>query len=381
LRNRISRLLALAGSTATLLICTSPASAQTENAESKTRLLDGYAKTFGVASTEAERRLRLQREIGLIGAKMKRDPAYAGHYIEHKPVYRVVAKFTGDATAALAKYTQDPLWTPEVAAVPYGELQATQSRLYPILKGLGFESASRIDIPTGEVQFAVLDPVAVQRLVTAGTLAAPDYVKFVKAENLDTRREASVEGGRELLSSTGSCTSGFTIVQTGTTNRFLTTAGHCPGALTYNNMSLPVQGQRWETKYDYQWHTAPGFTRLPNVIYEGFEALLPITAVYDRSWMSIGDWVCKWGSVTGWTCGGISDLDYSAMGYGGFVEVHQPENRNLSDPGDSGAPWYNAYYQEAWGVHSDSSSFRENDAFFMPVSNMRDWGHQVLTSP
>jgi hypothetical protein len=109
--------------------------------------------------------------------------------------------------------------------------------------------------------------------------------------------------------------------------------------------------------------------------------LLPITAEYDYSWMQWGDWVCKWGSATGWTCGGISNLDYNALGYGGFVEVHQPEGTNLSNPGDSGAPWYNNYYQEAWGIHSDSSNINPNDAFFMPVSSMRDWGHQVLTSP
>jgi hypothetical protein len=123
----------------------------------------------------------------------------------------------------------------------------------------------------------------------------------------------------------------------------LATAGHCPGTLTYNNVSLPVQGQRWETRYDYQWHTAPGFDRLTNVIYEGLGSLLPITAEYDYSWMQWGDWVCKCGSATGWTCGGISNLDYSALGYGGFVEVHQPEGTNLSNPGDSGAPWYNPF--------------------------------------
>lgn len=186
---------------------------------------------------------------------------------------------------------------PQVATVPYRELQATQSRVYSLLKGLGFESASRIDIPTGRVQFAVLDPAAVERLVAAGTLALPSHVKIIKAANLDPQREASVEGGRPL--SGGTCTSGFTILQTGTTNRFLATAGHCPGTLTYNNMSLPVQGQRWETRYDYQWHTAPGFDRLTNVIYEGLATLLPITAEYDYSWMQWGDWVCKWGSATG----------------------------------------------------------------------------------
>ncbi|HYW15022.1 MAG TPA: hypothetical protein VE891_02570 [Allosphingosinicella sp.] len=53
MRKRLSRLLVLSGSAATLLICTSPASAQTENGESKTRLLESYAKAYGVTPAEA----------------------------------------------------------------------------------------------------------------------------------------------------------------------------------------------------------------------------------------------------------------------------------------------------------------------------------------
>lgn len=80
----------------------SGATAQQASQESKSRFLKSYADTYGVAQGEAERRMKLQREIGKLGAQMKQDPAYAGHYIEHKPVYRVVARFTGDASVALA---------------------------------------------------------------------------------------------------------------------------------------------------------------------------------------------------------------------------------------------------------------------------------------
>jgi hypothetical protein len=114
---------------------------------------------------------------------------------------------------------------------------------------------------------------------------------------------------------------------------------------------------------------------------EGFDALLPITAIWYYEDMQMGDWICKWGSSTGWTCGGISNLNYNAMGAGGFVEVHHPDGTNLSNSGDSGAPWYEAYWQEAWGIHSDSSNINSNDAFFMPVSAISAWGHAVLTSP
>lgn len=225
-----------------------------------------------------------------------------------------------------------------------------------------------------------MDPAAVQRLVSLGTLKVPAYVTFGKADNLDPQREATIEGGRPL--SGGTCTSAYTIYNTQTLTRFMSTAGHCPGTLTYNNTSLPVEGQRWEGKYDYQWHAVPNtFSRPTNVIYEGLQTLLPITGFWPYEYMQVGDWLCKWGSATGWTCGGISNLSYNAMGAPGFVEVHHPDNLNLSNGGDSGAPWYEGYYQEAWGIHSDSSNINANDAFFMPVSYMSATGHAVLTSP
>lgn len=119
MRIRQSRLIALAIGTAGMLAFAPTAIAQTANPESKSRFLKSYADAYGVPLAEAERRIKLQREIGKLGARMKQDSAYAGHYIEHRPAYRVVARFTGDAAATLAKYTQDALWVPEVATVPY----------------------------------------------------------------------------------------------------------------------------------------------------------------------------------------------------------------------------------------------------------------------
>ena len=380
MRNRLPRLLALASSAATLLICTSPASAQAENSESKTRLLESYSKAYGVTPAESERRLRLQREIGKLGGQLKQDPNYAGHYIEHKPVYRVVAKFTLNAAATLAKYTTDPLWVAELAPVSYKELLETQSTVYALLKGLGIESVSRENVETNKVEFFVLDPAAVQTLIATGALKVPSYVTFGKANNLDPQREATIEGGRRLVG-TDICTSGFTIINTSTKARYISTSGHCPGTLSYNSMNLPVQGQRWETKYDFQWHSTPGFTTPTNTIYEGLPELHRIISTWPHSLMERGDYICKYGVITGFNCGRIISLNYNALGSGGFVEVDNVNGGNLSDHGDSGGPWFEGYWHEAWGLHTDSSNVDPNDAVFMPVSSMADWGYEVLTAP
>lgn len=98
--------------------------------------------------------------------------------------------------------------------------------------------------------------------------------------------------------------------------------------------------------------------------------------------MTVGDWVCKWGSATGYTCGQIVSKTYNAFGHAGFVQVHAPDNLNLSDGGDSGAPWYYDVYEEAWGSHSDSAdAVNPNDAIYMPMSYISASGHAVLTTP
>lgn len=270
MRNFSFRLALLAAGTAGCLAVTAPAAAQTAPDASKTRFLKYYADTYGVSTDEAARQIVQQREAAKLAAQIKKNEAasYGGHYIEHKPVHRVVFKFTGDAVATLARYTQDPFYVAEPVAVPLSELKTTQSTVYGLLKGLGMESVSRIDYPTNRVEFYVADPAAAQALVAAGTLKIPAYVTLGKALDLDPQREASVEGGRPI----GACTTGYTIYKTGTTNRYITTAGHCSNTMTYNGVTLPTAGENWapNSTYDYQWHTVPtSFTRPTNVIYNG----------------------------------------------------------------------------------------------------------------
>jgi hypothetical protein len=143
-------------------------------------------------------------------------------------------------------------------------------------------------------------------------------------------------------------------------------------------------GYKYEayTSYDYAWHSTPGFSALTNVIYDGIDTSQRITYVWPYASMNVGDWVCKWGSETQYTCGQIVSKVYNAFGHPGFVQVHNPDNLNLSSEGDSGAPWYYDVYEEAWGSHSDSAdAVNPNDAIYMPMSYISVSGHAVLTTP
>lgn len=380
MRARKTRLAVLATSS---IFLTSGALAQDSAPSSASaRSAQSYAKTYSVGEDEAGQRLTRQRAIGELNAKLEatEGETFGGMYIEHTPAFRVVAKFTANGAATLARYTQDASIIAEGAPVSYKQLVATQTDVFGLLNGLGIKSASQVNVKTSKVEFFVADPAAVQALVSAGTLKLPSYVTIGRAVRaLDQFGEAKVEGGRPLSSS--ACTSGYTIVKAGV--RYLTTAGHCGNTQTYNGVSLPFSGENYRanTSFDYQWHTRGSFEQLTNVIYEGLPNLLPITAIWPYENMVVGDYLCKWGAVTGFTCGEIVTKTYNAFGHAGFVKVQDTANSNLSDPGDSGAPWYYDAYNEAWGSHSDSAFDNPNAAIFMPVSYLSNTGHSILTSP
>ncbi|WP_217896590.1 S1 family peptidase, partial [Sphingobium sp. Z007] len=169
----------------------------------------------------------------------------------------------------------------------------------------------------------------------------------------------------------------------GTGTRYLTTAGHCPNTLSYTGVNLPIKGENYQanTNNDFQWHTTAGFDRLTNQIYDGLSTNYTISYVYPYSSMATGDFVCKYGAITGYTCGTVTSKNYNFIGASGFVVVRGVNGENMSDPGDSGGPWYNDEYAEAWGSHSDSSRDNGNDGVFMPISNISASNLAVLTTP
>lgn len=352
-------------------------------------IIQEYAKDYGVAEAEATRRIKLQREISEIGAKIEAQEGatFGGMYIEHRPAYRVVTKFTANGEATLRRYTQDPTFVAATAAHTYAQLKSTQASLAALLKPLNIQAWTDIDIPSGRVKLYVPDPAVVNLAVTAGTLKLPAVVDVVKAVDTSPEREATIEGGRPLRGY-GACTTGFTVRPTSSTStaRYILTAGHCKAPVTYNGVTLTRLGGNFDpnTAYDYQWFSTSGFDRPTNWIYDGYPGyFLEITSIMPFEYMRLGAYVCKFGSATGRTCGNINSKDYGPVGTPNyFVTVQDPDGYNMSSSGDSGGPYYDDYNYQAYGIHNDSARYRApNDAAFMPVSYISASSLQVLIQP
>lgn len=67
-----------------------------------------YAAEYGVPLEEAVRRLRLQGPIGALDREliMEERGTYAGLWIQHEPVYRVIARFTRDGERTIRPYAE-----------------------------------------------------------------------------------------------------------------------------------------------------------------------------------------------------------------------------------------------------------------------------------
>ena len=131
----------------------------------------GYAKIHGLSSAEALRRLRLQRSIGGLDAKIaKGEPdTYAGLWIRHEPTYGIAINIAGDPDV-VSKY---------VSGTPLADLVETH-RVEKSMKRLEFEQArttailddfdvpleSGINVPQNQVEIYVLDRQAVKALAT-----------------------------------------------------------------------------------------------------------------------------------------------------------------------------------------------------------------------
>ena len=167
--------------------------------ERKFRVAETYSSRYNVSYDEALRRLKLQTQVGELDARLTEQEraTFGGLYIEHKPTFRVVVKFTGtNGTATLAKYTQDPAYVPAVAETAYSALLDIQNSLAATLKPLNVTAWTDIDIEAGRVKLYAADPAVISAATLAGTIRLSPLVDVLKAGSTGGDWETSIEGGR-----------------------------------------------------------------------------------------------------------------------------------------------------------------------------------------
>lgn len=209
-----------------------------------------------------------------------------------------------------------------------------------------------------------------------GEIKSSEMVRVITVKAL-AEKTANIYGGLSLTS----CTSGFSVVKGIILKTYgITTDGHCNNAQSYSGTSLTFQSEKNTGSYDIQWHTAPGYTVTNKIKMSSQDATRDITGTKSRSSQSVGEYVCKYGKTTGWGCGYIRSKDLDST----YIWVANTAGTDdLSEPGDSGGPWFLA--NDAYGTMtakiSPGTSGTGADGVYMAVDYISGIDVSVMTSP
>lgn len=343
----------------------------------------GYAAAQGVTQEEAVRRFELQEKVGYLQAALLEEEkdSFAGLWIEHTPEFRVVVRFTeapaGDRLKKALKGTElASLVVLEGAKYSLAELSAKQSAALYLARQLGFVVEVDINIKTNLVELYLTESQALESRLASAGVELPAGVVVFQVARLSVS-EVDIYGGLAI----STCTTGFSVKNAANT-RGVSTAAHCNDAQSYAGNALTFQSADRTGNQDVQWHTAPGLTVTNQFNVGG--SVRSCTATKSRTNQAVGNYVCKYGKTSGYTCGSISSTSYLSTtvtdGQATFIRVNNDQGyADLSSGGDSGGPWFNS--NTAYGTHVGTPTGDDNDAFYMAINYITSLGVTVLTAP
>ncbi len=318
-----------------------------------------YARQSQVSLEEAKRRLRAQEESVAATDAIRETYKHrlAGISIEHKPDHRIVVLLTGsdpvpDRTLIAGGMAVPIVFRTGARATGVEIISAWMHHRDRVKAALPNVSGAGLDPRTGELVLMVrardADRYGPGELDSAmeSLTGVPVQIRVLdRADvNLSVEGGARVEGVDPANGKRYSCTTGFVVANGPRTG--ILTAAHCPDSLTY----ISPRGTRTELSFDGQWgwryqdvqvHATP--EALQPVFYaDSAKTLLrTVTGSRLRASTRAGDFVCRRGETTGYSCAQVELVDYAPPGElcGGpcdpvWVTVPGPACKG----GDSGAP-------------------------------------------
>lgn len=341
-----------------------------------------YATEMNVSEKEALKRLSLQENVGKLETMLisQKSDIFGGLYIQHEPKFQVVVWLTEGNQSRIKRQVREagiPLDLLHIAKAkfPLEELKKAQNEIQQINVSKNIPIETSVNAYSNLIDVFITEDDYQQH--KSSIYIPSDKTNLVLVDGL-SQQIADIFGGKHL----SDCTAGFSVVKNNGT-RGITTAAHCGNTQYFNGVNLPWQYERWDTRYDIQWHTAPGLN-IRNLVYDGSSNR------YIYSWVSsshpVGGWVCKYGRTTGYNCGQIKSnthkpwlcdiRDVTAS----WVRVHR-NGVILGDYGDSGGPVMLG--NTAYGSISCKGVFRSNDIIYMPIDRVSilGGGMNVLTYP
>lgn len=341
--------------------------------EAVRRDAQAYADAVGVTLEQAIERLETLERYSrdLEGATDSAGARFAGLWIEHVPELRLTVRLTGGAPAppqavdALSALGGD-IDIDLDAEHSMAQLVAAQEKLAPVIFDEYPEMGFGIDAESGSIELRGPTELSAQQLAALAELGGAP-VSVMKTPPLEP---GHTYGGRHIAAPSGSCTTGFTTVNTVYGTKGVLTAGHCANGgttATYHqngstSYQVVLQGKRWDANQDFSWWKQSAVTHpVYPTFFDGsqFRDVLGVTL---RSQMQ-GQPVCHYGIQTGYSCGFVDSVNYnpgsSYCGDPNFVQcasvwVAVGGSSQKCWFGDSGGPYF--WGSGAWGLYSGQAA-------------------------
>jgi hypothetical protein len=384
-------------------------------------------QTYGINKAEAQMRIDLQAEILALSERLNadNDPAYGDIFIKHEPVFKIVISFADKSDRKPFLESLDPKLRRYVQLRTAKKSRSVFNReleeLNAAVRNMTIPFTSHYDLETERFVVTVADAAAADRVRAA--LPAARKIETVVEVGILPKREAlptgvqagdRLHGGKPVFEVQGDaryyCSLGYAVNLTheGVAKKGILTAGHCVNTMyvdyggRYVTLSGPLidkphndpldGGDGISDKFDYQIWDATGLTVDNTIWYKDINSIpefadtgtLRMTAITGFMNQKVGMVVCKSGHTTGITCGEIVNGNKTWDGVAGWIEVSKTKQRDISDFGDSGGPWFlypgTSTTITGVGIHAAGGGIGSTStAIYMPIDYIDDHNSTVST--
>lgn len=333
----------------------------------------GLAGDVGISENEARAAIERQIAVGELQAAMEKSGprSYGGLFIDYTPSYRITILASPDGGSDVSDAVGGLGFGALEKFVTVRETPFTREALMNAMEGVGNIAGSHLttldlDIRTGRILATAPTPADVSAVRSAVETSKEPITAREVIVDQGTFQDDDVYGGLHADSSSGACTSGFSVARTTDGTSGVTDAAHCANSgVTISGVTAIFQDGKWGDSQDVQWFTTAQTE--PNKIKDADGgSTRAITSRTDRSSMVVGGSVCHYGRTTS-GCGTIASKDFNPNfdnhTYNStFIRV----TNDHTSGGDSGGPWFLG--NSAYGTHKGSTN--SGDPVFMAQNYM-----------
>lgn len=380
-----------------------------------TDLERSYSEQYNVSLRMARLELKSSDEAAAIASMLElEDSKFGGMYIETDPKFKIVfnvkrtkhcnkksnvhadkcnKRFTKKIKKLINKKKLNRYVKIRKVSFSLADINLLKSKALELAREYAVDGYTLpSSVITGKVELRVVNLYDFENRIYNAGVDLPKELVLTGIDKSNLPKSQSVGGlpiGIQGLVTL--CTTGF-VTQNSSGVRGITTADHCViNPVTYDGalinqgfVDLGTPEARLPSQ-DIKWFALPAaqVAASSNRIISDLTASgAPIfTTITGISGAYKAQYVCKYGSTTGKTCGKVVEVNYSYTDSEGtqitnsvlITKDGTPNGGTLSDSGDSGGPYF--VNGKAIGTHIGGDDFSST---FSPITNVRAMGTRVL---